>query len=79
MTARFALAVTLLAAARAAAQAVKTPWPEPLSTKARAGLAANDARPPESATIDARRARAKAIRQAIGQVRLNRYTAMVPR
>lgn len=65
------LAVALSPAA--SAQLVKAPWPAHLSVEAREGLAANDARPPEPATIAGRRARADAIQQEIGAPRLARH------
>lgn len=73
MTARLAFMPLLLAVTPATAQVVKAPWPETLSVQARAGLIANDARPPEPATMDDRRARAETIQQDIGQARLKRY------
>lgn len=73
MIVRFVLSTGLLLATPAAAQSVKSPWPDSLSPQARAGLAANDARPPEPASIDARRVRAEAIQQEIGEPRLRRY------
>ncbi|MFC0205355.1 alpha/beta hydrolase fold domain-containing protein [Novosphingobium soli] len=73
MNARLAFAAALFAATSAAAQVVTAPWPETLSAEARAGLAANNARAPEPATTEERRARTEAIQQAIGQARLKRY------
>lgn len=62
-----------LVSATAQAQAVKTPWPDFLSPEAKAGLAADAARPPEPADIAGRRARIDAIQQEIGLPRLARY------
>ncbi|MBA17322.1 MAG: alpha/beta hydrolase [Sphingomonas sp.] len=74
MIMRIALAAAaLFAATPATAQLVTAPWPDELSPEARAGLAANDARPPEPASIEGRRIRAEAIQQEIGQPRLRRY------
>lgn len=67
------LLLALALAPAASAQLVKAPWPSFLSAEARAGLEANDARPPEPATIEGRRARADAIQQEIGAPRLARY------
>ena len=71
----FAPALLLCAtvAAPASAQQVKAPWSATLSEQARAGLAANDARPPEPAGMPERRARAEAIQREIGLPRLKRY------
>lgn len=65
------LAAGLVSAAQA--QAVKEPWPDFLSPEAKAGLAADAARPPEPADIAGRRARIEAIQQEIGVPRLARY------
>ncbi|WP_215227533.1 alpha/beta hydrolase fold domain-containing protein [Erythrobacter sp. 3-20A1M] len=66
-------AAALFAATPAMAQLVTAPWPDELSPEARAGLAADDARPSEPASIEDRRVRAEAIQQAVGQPRLRRY------
>ncbi|MBB6425326.1 alpha/beta hydrolase [Sphingopyxis sp. JAI128] len=68
-----AASVLAPAAPAACAQLVNAPWPTSLSVAAREGLAANDARPPEPATIAGRRERAEAIQQEIGVPRLARY------
>ncbi|PQM27104.1 alpha/beta hydrolase [Sphingopyxis lindanitolerans] len=67
------LFAALVLAPAASAQLVKAPWPASLSAEAREGLAANDARPPEPATIEGRRDRAEAIQREIGAPRLARY------
>lgn len=74
MIVRIALAAAaLFTATPALAQLVTAPWPDGLSPEARAGLAADAARPPEPGAIEGRRARADAIQQEIGQPRLRRY------
>lgn len=71
------LLISLVAAgfvsATAGAQAVKAPWPDFLSPEAKAGLAADAARPPEPPEIEGRRARIDAIQQEIGLPRLARH------
>ena len=77
---RHAMAVfvaALLVPVAVAAQVVKEPWPAFLSAEARAGLAANDARPPEPPAVEGRRRRADAIQQEIGAPRLARYGVMM--
>lgn len=66
-------ALAAMLPAPALAQLVKAPWPESLSAKARADLAANDARPAAPPTMAGRRERSEAIQQEIGQPRLKRH------
>ena len=56
-----------------ALQAVTAPFPDTLSPEARAGLAADAARPPAGPTMTERRARAEAIQQDIGKRQMARY------
>jgi len=56
-----------------AAQVAGAPLPEGLSAEARAGLAADAARPKTARTMDERRAASEAIQQDIGQRQLRRY------
>ncbi len=72
MIARMMWAILLLATP-AMAQQVAAPWPDTLSTEARAELAANDARPPAPQSMEGRRARSEQIQQEIGQRRLKRH------
>ncbi len=73
MIARLALIPALFAANSVSAQQIKAPWPAWLSAQARAGLAADEARQGGPNSIEARRARADAIQQEVGQPRLRRY------
>lgn len=62
-----------LLSATVQAQTVTAPWPDFLSPEAKAGLAADAARPPDPTDIAGRRARIDAIQQEIGVPRLARY------
>jgi epsilon-lactone hydrolase len=63
----------VIAALLLALQLVSAPWPDTLSPAARAGLAADAARPPAGPSMAARRDRAEQIQRDIGARQLTRY------
>lgn len=76
------IVLAMLAAGVASSASAQTapplpPWSHELSDAARAGLEANDKRPPAPDSFEGRRARSEAIQQEIGVPRLTRWKVAV--